>query len=175
MRAALILLGLACPAAAQDAEEWDLAAEVLSRLQATSIAENVEYCGVIGFDADGHLTTSPIFRGDESSCLVRADGDVVVATASFHTHGAYSPDYFNEVPSIEDVEGDEAEGIDGYVATPGGRLWYVDTEDLVISQLCGVGCLPADPAFVPGADGNIASSYSYDELVDVLEDEAIRP
>jgi hypothetical protein len=56
------------------------------------------------------------------------------------------------------MEGDADEGIDGYVATPGGRLWYIDTVDMVASQLCGIGCLPRDPKFVAGQNGEIALS-----------------
>ena len=156
------------PAVAQEADELAFVTRVLSELQPMSFAENREFCGVVGFDDKGRLAVSPVSRGDESSCLVEDDGPVEVVTASFHTHGAFSPDYFNEVPSNDDVEGDEAEGIDGYVATPGGRLWYIDTEDLIISQICGIGCLPADPKFIPGSDGHIAESYTYDALVDVL-------
>ncbi|MEO0851346.1 MAG: DUF4329 domain-containing protein, partial [Pseudomonadota bacterium] len=75
----------------------------------------------------------------------------------------------HEVPSVSDMEGDADEGIDGYVATPGGRLWYIDTEDMVTYQICGRGCLPQDPAFTAFPDGWIAESYSYDQLVDYLE------
>jgi len=165
-----LVLALTGPVLAQDADEVAFVTEILSELQPPSFAENVEYCGVIGFDVDGDLVASPISRGDESSCLVEYDGPVEVAIASFHTHAAFSLDYSSEFPSVGDVEGDEAEGIDGYVATPGGRLWYIDTaEDIIISQICGVGCLPSDPNFVPGADGKIEQSYTYNELVTFFE------
>ncbi len=95
--------------------------------------------------------------------------NIEVITASYHTHGAFSTSYYNEVPSVDDIEGDEAEGIDGWVATPGGRLWYIDTEDMVLSQICGIGCLPKDPRFIKGDMGHIAQSYTYFELVDVFE------
>ena len=68
------------------------------------------------------------------------------------------------------MEGDADEGIDGYVATPGGRLWYLDTVDMVASQLCGIGCLPRDPKFVAGQNGEIVLSYTYDDLVIKLEE-----
>lgn len=166
----VICLCLASPAAAQDSAEIAFVKGILAGLQPQSIAENVEYCGVIGFDDAGDLVSSPVSRGDESSCLVEDDGPVVVAIASFHTHAAFAPDYASEFPSVDDVEGDDAEGIDGYVATPGGRLWFIDTaEEIIISQICGVGCLPSDPDFTPGSDGNIAQSYSYNELVTVFE------
>jgi len=167
--AALIVVA-GSTATAQPADEVAFVKTLLAELQPVSIAENVEYCGVIGFDRNGALVASPISRGDESSCLVQDDGRVDVAIASFHTHAAFAPDYASEFPSVDDVEGDDAEGIDGYVATPGGRLWFIDTaEDIIISQVCGVGCLPSDPDFIPGSDGEIATSYTYDELVSYFE------
>lgn len=169
-RTIFLWLTLGTPAVAQDMTELEMVKQVLSELQLVSIRENVEYCGVIGVTDAGSLATSPISRGDEGSCLVEDDGPVTTIFASFHTHGAFSLDYASEFPSVDDVEGDEAEGIDGYVATPGGRLWYIDTaEGIIISQICGVGCLPSDPAFIPGSDGEIAQSYNYDELVTALE------
>ena len=63
------------------------------------------------------------------------------------------------------MEADEDEGIDGYVATPGGRLWYIDTEDMIATQICGLNCLPRDGRFVKGADGRVERSYTYEELI----------
>ncbi len=158
---------LAAPVVANDApaDEIALVTEMFAKIQPISIGENVEYCGEMGFDADGVLRISEPVKGEEASCLPEVDQNIVIVTASYHTHGAYSPDYFNEVPSVTDIEADEEEGIDGYVATPGGRLWYVDTTDMEVSQLCGLGCLYADPDFIQGSDGHIAQSYLYDELV----------
>ena len=91
-------------------------------------------------------------------------------TASYHTHGGFSPDYSSELPSGTDMEGDEDEGIDGWVATPGGRLWYIDTTDMVTFQIFGIGCLPSDPEFIAGDSGIIEQSYSYDDLVIKLDE-----
>jgi len=157
------------PALAQSAEENALIRRVFAELQPISIRENVEYCGYVGFSADGQLIASRATRGDEGSCLADDPRDIEVITASYHTHGAYSPDYYNEVPSGDDMEGDEEEGIDGWVATPGGRLWYIDTEDMVTYQVCGIGCLPSDPRFVRGDMGQIDQSYRYRDLVRLLD------
>ena len=170
MRVALALVLAASPVAAQDGAELALAKRVLAELNPVSIRDNREYCGYIGFDDDGRLAFSQPARGDLESCEPNDPDELAVIVASYHTHAAYSPDYYNELPSGEDVEGDEAEGIDGYVATPGGRLWYIDTEEMVISQICGIGCLPKDPDFVAGDLGIIAQSYEYDELVIKLEE-----
>jgi len=77
--------------------------------------------------------------------------------------------YSSETPSGTDMEGDEEEGIDGWGSTPGGRLWYIDTTDMVTFQICGIGCMPQDPNFIEGDDGFIADQYTYDELVERLE------
>lgn len=163
----------AFPVLANDAptDEVALVKEMFAKIQPLSIEGNVEYCGEIGFDADGVLKISEPAKGEEASCLPPVDQSIVVVTASYHTHGAYSPDYFNEVPSVTDIEADEEEGIDGYVATPGGRLWYVDTTDMEVSQLCGLGCLFSDPDFIKGSDGIIEQSYVYDDLVTVFEED----
>lgn len=68
------------------------------------------------------------------------------------------------------MEADEADGIDGYVATPGGRLWYIDSSEMVASQICGVGCLPMDADFQPETEITVAPSYSYAELIEILAD-----
>lgn len=169
MRYLIPALLLATPSVAQDTEESALARAVLSQLQPLSFANNIEYCGYIGLDDDGALIASTATPGDESSCLSDDPVEIAVITASYHTHGAYSPDYDSEIPSGDDVEGDEAEGIDGYVATPGGRFWYIDTTDMVISQICGIGCLPSDPGFQAGDWGPIDQSYSYDQLIERLD------
>ncbi|WP_342076554.1 DUF4329 domain-containing protein [Yoonia sp. SS1-5] len=171
MRALLIATCLA-PAAlhAQPAEEEALIRAVFATLQPISITENVEFCGYVGFDAAGMLVASNATRGNIDSCLANDPVNIEVITASYHTHGAFTPDYFNEVPSGTDMEGDEDEGIDGWVATPGGRLWYIDTDTMVTFQICGLGCLPSDPNFVAGDMGVIAESYAYEDLVTLLDE-----
>lgn len=166
-----VILALAPVASfAQQMDEVALVKSIFTSLQRISISQNVEYCGYVGFNADGQLIHSQPTLGDEGSCLADEPTNIEIITASYHTHGAHSADYYNEVPSGEDMEGDADEGIDGYVATPGGRLWYIDSVDMIASQLCGIGCLVADPAFVQGEGGVIADSYSYDELVIKLEE-----
>ena len=169
MKLAVALAVLPTFAMAQDTEEVALIKATFDAVQAASIAQNVEFCGYVGFDAAGKLVATPATRGDEGSCLSDDPVGLEVITASYHSHGAHSADYFNEVPSGADMEGDADEGIDGYVATPAGRLSYIDSVDMVASQLCGVGCLRADPAFDPADDPDVALSYSYDELVVKLD------
>lgn len=170
IRFALPFLLLPSVAAAQPADEEALIRDVFASLNPQSIADGVEYCGYVGVDAAGRLLATPPTRGDEGTCLSDDPDMLDVIYASYHTHGNYSPDYASELPSGDDMEGDEAEGIDGWVATPGGRLWYIDTTDMVTFQICGIGCLPADPKFVPGDLGLIEESYSYDDLIIKLDE-----
>lgn len=165
----LFMVGLAGPAAAQSSEELTLMRGVLAELQAVSFQEGREYCGYVGVNAQGNLVASPAVRGQQDSCTPDEPWELAIIFASYHTHGSFDGDEGHEVPSISDMESDADEGIDGYVATPGGRLWYIDTEDMVTYQLCEAGCLPQDPDFRPFPSGTIAHSYSYDALVDWLE------
>ena len=162
--------GFAGPLAAQDTAEVELIRRIFAEIQPVSIREKREYCGYVGINAQGSIAYSKPVPGEAGSCLPDDPVNLSVITASYHTHGNFSPDYWNEVPSVDDVEGDIDEGIDGYVATPGGRLWYIDSEARMMSQLCGLGCLPSDPEFVPGSDGDIAQSYSLDALIVFLAD-----
>jgi len=171
-RLTLVLSGfvmLQIEAEAKDREEVAFVKALFAQLQPVSIDKNREYCGYIGFDGGGVLAASKPGKGRAGSCVPNDPVELDTVLASYHTHGAYSPDYYNEVPSGEDMEGDEAEGIDGWVATPGGRLWYIDTQDMVAAQVCGLGCVASDPDFVAGDMGPIEVSYSYDELVRSLD------
>lgn len=165
-KVAMLAVLLAAPVSAlgQSADEIAVAREVLSRAQARSVAENREYCGYIGYTASGALATTRPRRGHLDECMPHwPDGLNVIA--SWHTHAGYDEQAWSEVPTVNDIEADEAEGVDGYIGTPGGRMWYVDTTDMVVSQLCGLGCIPPDPRYVRGAEGPIAQSYTYRELL----------
>lgn len=153
-------------AQAQGAGEVALVKAIFAEINPRSIAEDREYCGYIGFDASGALVASPARAGGEGSCLPDDPVNIEVIIASYHSHGGYAPEYFSEVPSGDDMEGDADEGVDGWIATPGGRLWYVDTVDMVASQICGPGCLPSDPAFVE--TDRVEPSYTYDDLIEVM-------
>ena len=173
---ALFLLGslLACtpapdgstvtlpPLRTSSADANGFATQVLDSLQARSIAERREYCGLILRAPDGGLYTSPILSGGEDFCeMPSVIGDVV---ATFHTHGSYSPDFDNEVPSLTDVAGDFSQRIDGYVATPAGRVWHIDFETRQIVLLCGPECVAFDPDNDPSDAGFVPPSFTLPEL-----------
>ncbi|SEW06856.1 protein of unknown function [Aliiroseovarius sediminilitoris] len=163
---ALFILPL--PALAQEPGELALVKKVFAKLQPISIRANREYCGYIGYDRSGKLVASKAWRGGKGTCRARDPDNLVNVVSSYHTHGAFSSRYANEVPSGDDMATDEFEGVNGWVATPGGRLWYIDTQKMVARHVCGIGCLPMDANFLEGDMGPIAPRYQYDQLIDKL-------
>jgi hypothetical protein len=173
----LLVIGQSLPASQHDSalvdEEFEaefalsdavFAKATLNELQAISFANNREYCGYLVLILDGTLTASAATKGGVDECLPENPPEEHLIVASYHTHGAFEYDTPAEFPSVSDVEADEFEGINGYVSTPGGRLWYVDGVNLTVEQICGVGCMIQDPNFEAGLDGQIKESYSIDEL-----------
>ena len=161
---ATLCLCVPATAKAQSADEVALAKQVLSEIQHKSIKRNREYCGLIGYDASGQLMATEPRRGHQASCRPRPEPDGMEVTASYHTHAAYRQVYDNEVPSVIDVEGDMGDGINGFVATPGGRLWFIDGETGVSRLLCGPRCLPSDAGYRADPDDPVAERYSLQEL-----------
>ncbi|WP_458792365.1 DUF4329 domain-containing protein [Yoonia sp. MH D7] len=153
--------------AAQDAVELEIAREILTELQLKSFEKQREYCGYIGYDETGVMVATPAVAGTHDGCTAPFPRNVAV-TASYHTHGDYDDGYFNEIPSDIDMEGDRAFYLNGYVATPGGRLWYIDSRLMVARQVCGIACLPVSDGFRKETNGEIAESYTYDALVEKL-------
>ena len=160
---------LSGPLAAQDPEEVAVARQILAEIQPLSFAKRREYCGFIGYNAEARLVASPPVAGTQSTCSADFPRDLAV-TASYHTHGAFDHNFVNEVPSDIDVESDSALLLNGYVATPGGRLWYVDGRAREVWQICGLSCLPVAPGFFKGLNGDIAERYTLDELIEKLNE-----
>lgn len=147
------------------ADEVDVfAADVLDRAQQVSFDEEREFCGYIIETPEGQLRASEPRPGTTDSCDLSDSPDDVVIVASYHTHGGADPEYDSEVPSVDDLSGDIADGIDGYVATPGGRLWRNDAETGRALLLCAKACLTADPDFAECPTDLTVSSFTLDEL-----------
>lgn len=121
--------------------------ELFIDIQLRSFAENREICGYIGYDRDGRLQTSAINIGTEDSCRLPNFPSKLRVVASFHTHSTYSPRYRSEYPTVQDMDSDSYWDVNGYIATPGGRLWYHDRHDSTVTQLCELECVPQDPNF----------------------------
>ncbi len=141
------------------------AREHLASLQARSFAESLEMCGIIFEDETDGLITTPVIDGDEATCdITYYDEPGMAPVASFHTHGAFGPDYDSEVPSVYDLESDFANEMDGYISTPGGRFWRVDWENRQALLICGEGCLPMDPNYRPCPIDDIPLVYTIETL-----------
>lgn len=146
-------------------EVESFAKEQLSAVQSRSFDENMELCGIIFESSEAELGMGRRTGGDEASCdLIYYDEPGMVPVASFHTHGGYSAQYDSEVPSVTDIESDMSSGIDGYVATPGGRFWHIDHKTGTARLVCGEGCLMQDPNYRVCAGDEIASSYTISSL-----------
>ena len=158
---------LAGPALAQTTEEYKFVVHLMNRLQVPSFAESREYCGYIVRLETGKITTGPITPGTTDRCgPIRPQiGEVI---SSFHTHGGFTFVHYNEVPSVQDLRGDIAGRMNGWIATPGGRLWFNDWRRGTARQICGVGCLRRDPAFIPGVRGKVEEVYTLDKLIRLM-------
>ncbi|UAB77057.1 DUF4329 domain-containing protein [Erythrobacter sp. SCSIO 43205] len=147
------------------AEVEAFAKEQLNAVQSRSFSENIELCGIIFESADATLGMGRKTGGSEATCdLIYYDEPGMVPVASFHTHGSYGPQYDSEVPSIQDIQSDMASGIDGYVATPGGRFWHIDHETGTARLICGEGCLVQDPKYRSCAADRIEQRYTVQSL-----------
>ncbi len=135
----------------------------LNAMQPRSIAENREYCGYLGLNAAGQYVITPPKRGTTASCAPVAPANMRVL-ASYHTHAAYAARYDNEAPSVQDVEGDFRNGINGYLATPGGRIWQMDAATQSIEMVCGLGCVASDPNFRVNRQNPVPNSFTLAEL-----------
>ena len=163
LTALLPVLMVATPAAAQDARETALVKEVFAELQLLSFRKKREYCGFLALTRKGDLVATDPVPGDMASCAADFPTDLAVV-ASYHTHGTFDDGYHNEMPSLTDIDSDRAVYLNGYVATPGGRLWYIDGRRGVTFQICGTGCLPVAPLFSKDREGAVAEAYTYDDL-----------
>jgi hypothetical protein len=141
--------------------ELAFVSSLLAGLNRTSFAQNTEICGYMGRDPQGNLFTTLNAPGLEAECILPTPPANMTLLASYHTHGTYSPEYDSEFPTTTDMESDRAANIDGYISTPGGRLWHVDSDTMTVTELCGVGCLPMDPGYRPDEAGRITTHYTY--------------
>lgn len=138
------------------------ARQYLNNIQGPSFAQGREFCGYFIMDAQGGIFSTDPIPGTLDSCQLPYPP--VGAFASWHTHGAYDPRYDNEVPSPPDLISDFELGMDGYVSTPGGRVWRNEYDILASFQICGQGCVAVDPGFVPENEAGIRQQYTVDAL-----------
>ena len=146
-------------------EVAEFAKAQLDALQPASFADDKELCGIIFETSDHELGASIPRDGDQASCdIAYFDEPGMVPIASFHTHGKHSRRYDGEVPSVVDIRSDIATGMDGYVSTPGGRLWRVDHREAAAELVCGPGCVTQDPNYTPCPSDAIKTRYTMRDL-----------
>lgn len=155
---------VANPAISQDAALISAAKRTLEIAQNPSFETGAEHCGLLGQIAGARYIATKPRRGFANSCKPKDFSGDVDVIASYHTHGSYNPDAFAEVPSSNDVEADIAEGVFGFVSTPGGRLWMINPLTGTSTMLCDIGCLPQDPDFKEFAGDDIKPRYSLQQL-----------
>lgn len=165
-RGQLLALAVALPTAvlAQAEDESAFARALLAELQVRSIVEDREYCGFIGRDPEGRLRATKPRRGKYNACDLGSPPPFLRVSASYHTHAAFDAGSINEIPSLQDLASDIEARTDGYVSTPGGRLWFSDHRAREVRQICGPGCLPQDPVFRPGKEDKARRRYTLDDL-----------
>ncbi|MEM7469782.1 MAG: DUF4329 domain-containing protein [Pseudomonadota bacterium] len=152
------------------AQEQDLinaARATLAGIQENSFAADREYCGMIGRNPQGNIVVTRPNKGRRDSCLPRSFySDDIETLASYHTHGSYDLEADAEVPSSDDLLADKAEGVIGFVSTPGGRFWITEPDADRVRLICGRGCLPRDPDYEPVSEGELRDVYTLDQLLD---------
>jgi hypothetical protein len=159
-----VLLLLPVQAPAQSAQETAYVMGLMESMNALSVRFNREVCGYILRHPNGAYSSTKVSWGGHASCASLPIMDGMDVVSSWHTHAAWAQEYDNEVPSIQDVEGDMRLGVNGWVGTPGGRLWFIDGTSGFMRQVCGIGCLPDDPNAIEGSQGPVGDSYTLDAL-----------
>ena len=188
MAAPLGALALVLPtlASAQERDPWesltferlaDVAETALTKAQDLSLKNNREYCGYLAFDGDDKLRFTDPLKGDVESCEPPYVDDDWELIASYHTHGAIDPnetDVTFELPSTGDLESDMDEGVDGFLSTPGGRFWFIDTIDEVVIMLGDIGYFKKDRNFERDWGCEPLDEHTFDEIY-IMEEEEIGP
>jgi uncharacterized protein DUF4329 len=146
-------------------------ASLFNNIQEKSFKDNREYCGLIFYNKQGVLEASTANKGGIDSCIPDDVSEEYEVIASYHTHGSATLDADTEVPSIDDLEADIEEGINGYIATPAGRLWFNDVKSKKAILLCGRGCLKSDPRFVECTALFPDKEYTLDKLIEREEND----
>jgi len=109
------------------------------------------------------MATAP-HRGEENSCTPQEPPEDFNYVGSYHTHGAFSVDADSELPSLEDMQADIEEDVDGFIATPGGRIWHIDTIDDIARMVCDRNCVLADPNFDESVLEPVERTYTLEQL-----------
>jgi RHS repeat-associated protein len=92
-------------------------------INGASIATNTEYGGNIYEMANGNYSfTQPVGGTADSVEIPDTIPDATTFAGDYHTHGAYDPNYYNEIFSPQDIFGITQNGQPGYLGTPASRI-----------------------------------------------------
>ena len=107
--------------------------DVFNGVNPNSVRENREYGGWVFLNPDGSYSSTAPVAGEAASVNLPSLSVIIprgsVASATYHTHGAFDPRFDNENFSPTDLRTDRELGVDGYLATPGGQFKYHNVED----------------------------------------------
>jgi hypothetical protein len=140
--AAMLALLVTSDGRAQSAGETAYVRALMTAMNQLSVRLDREVCGFVLRDADGGYSSTKASWGGPAGCATLPLAPEAIVVSSWHTHAAWAEGYDGEVPSLGDVEG----------AT--GNL----------RQVCGRGCLPVDPGFVPEEHGPVPEALSLEGL-----------
>lgn len=152
-------------AIAQEQAEIDFVIEFFDKLQPISFAQNKEYCGYFGIDENDNFIATKPTKGEEDSCYSDDPPEDFNYFASYHTHGAFSFDADSELPSSTDLDADISEQVDGYISTPGGRIWFNDSVEEIAVMICGRNCTVSDDRYEADANPPVLNEYDMELLL----------
>ncbi|MCF6344225.1 MAG: DUF4329 domain-containing protein [Devosiaceae bacterium] len=150
---------------AQEDKEIDFVIEFFDKLQPISFAENKEYCGYFGIDENDNFIATKPTKGRIDSCFADDPPEDFNYFASYHTHGAFSFDADSELPSSTDLGADISEEVDGYISTPGGRIWFNDSVEEIAFLICGRNCTVSDDRYEADANPPVLNEYDMELLL----------
>lgn len=161
----LLIISLSISGAfGQSQAEIAFVTNFFDELQPKSIADNREYCGYFGLDENNNFVATRPVRGREGSCISWNPPSTMEIFASYHTHGAFSYDFDSELPSTNDLRADIAQQVNGYIATPGGRIWFNDASRERAVMICGRNCTVSDSNFDAEGARHVRARYSLEQL-----------
>ena len=126
-------------------------------IQGDTVAARREFCGYFRVNGSGTPQVADQVVGTLSTCPRNRPPSNTYA--AWHTHGAYDINYDTEVPSPQDMIGTFQSGIDGYLGTPGGRVWRIEAQSRTAVLLC-TGCIPVDPGYKPSEVLPVRPTYN---------------
>ncbi len=124
--------------AARFASQNEAARAALAGINPSSVRESVEYGGAVYRNPDGTFSHADPVRGGPHSVAFNPHAIVPAgtqATAAYHTHGSNDPGFLNEFFSPQDIVFFVVNGVDGYLGTPAGRMFYYQRARDTVFQL----------------------------------------